>query len=126
MDPALHQNQPELGVPVLPIPLQMLPDAHSLLDEVVSVLGELRGGALRLQDTQDLVAGHETDLCDSMRIPEDDTDLRGGETLLGELEDLVADLLVGDLEPLWDRPPVGERGLGNSLTGRVHTTHSGF
>ena len=64
MDPALNQNEPELGIPVLPVPLKMLPDGDSLLDQVVAILGQLRGHALALQDTEDLVASNETDLDD--------------------------------------------------------------
>ena len=39
MDPGLDQNQPELGILVLPVPLQVLADGHGLLDEEVHVLG---------------------------------------------------------------------------------------
>jgi len=39
VDPGLDQNEPELGVLVLPVPLQMLADGHGLLDEEVHVLG---------------------------------------------------------------------------------------
>lgn len=38
MDSGLYQNKPELGVLVLPVPLQMLTDGDSLLDEEVHVL----------------------------------------------------------------------------------------
>ena len=62
MDSALDKNQPELGVFVLPVSLQMLPDGDGLLDQVVHILGQLRGHALALQDTQDLVAGDESHL----------------------------------------------------------------
>ena len=62
VDSALHQNQPELGVFVLPVSLQMLPDGDGLLDQVVHVLGQLGGHALPLEDTQDLVAGDESHL----------------------------------------------------------------
>ena len=58
-----------------------------------------------------------------MAVPEDDTNLGGGQTLLGELEDLVLNLVGGQLQPLGDRPPVGESGLGNTLARCVHTTH---
>ena len=40
VDPALHKNKPEFGVLVLPVPLQMLPNRHRLLDEEVQVLGD--------------------------------------------------------------------------------------
>ena len=64
MDPALNQNEPELGISVLPVPLKMLPDGDGLLDQVVAILGQLRSHALALQDTEDLVASNETDLDD--------------------------------------------------------------
>ena len=35
VNPALHQNQSELGILVLPVPLQMLPDCDGLLDQMV-------------------------------------------------------------------------------------------
>ena len=62
MNSALDKNKSELGVLVLPVPLKMLPDGNCLLDQVVAVLGQLRGHALALQDAQDLVAGDEPDL----------------------------------------------------------------
>ena len=62
MDPALHKNQPELAIPVLPVPLQMLPDGDGLLDKVVDVLGQGGSHPLTLQDTEDLVAGDEPHL----------------------------------------------------------------
>ena len=62
VDSALDKNQPELGVFVLPVSLQMLPDGDGLLDQVVHVLGQLGGHALPLEDTQDLVAGDESHL----------------------------------------------------------------
>nr|GMC61995.1 wall-associated kinase family protein [Ipomoea batatas] len=42
VDPALNQNETELGVLVLSIPLQVLPDCYSLLNEVVEILWNLR------------------------------------------------------------------------------------
>lgn len=39
---ALYKNQTKLGVLVLTVPLQMLAHSHSLLDQVVQVLGDLR------------------------------------------------------------------------------------
>ena len=62
VDSALDKNQPELGVFVLPVSLQMLPDGDCLLDKVVDILRQLRGHSLPLQDTQDLVAGDEPHL----------------------------------------------------------------
>ena len=62
VDPALDKNESELRVLILPVPLEMLPDGHCLLDQVVAVLGELRGHALPLQDAEDLVASDESHL----------------------------------------------------------------
>ena len=42
VDPALHKDEPELGVLVLPVPLQVLPYRHRLLDQEVQVLRDLR------------------------------------------------------------------------------------
>ena len=106
VDPALNKNKTELGILVLPVTLKMLPDGHGLLDQVVAILWELRGHALALQDTQDLVTGDEADLGNTMTVPKDDTNLGRSQTLLSQLEDLVLDLIRGELEPLWDRPTV--------------------
>ena len=62
VDPGFDENEPELGVLVLPVPLEMLPDGDGLLDQVVAVLGQLGGHALALQDTQNLVASDEANL----------------------------------------------------------------
>ena len=45
MDPALDKNEPEFGVLVLPVPLKMLPNGNSLLDQKVQVLWDFRGQA---------------------------------------------------------------------------------
>lgn len=45
MYPALDQDQAELGVLVLPVPLQMLPNRDRLLDEMVQILGDFRSKA---------------------------------------------------------------------------------
>ena len=37
-----------------------------------------------------------------MAVPEDDTNLGRCEALLGELEDLVLDLIRCQFQPLWD------------------------
>lgn len=51
----------------------MLPDSHSLLDEVVEVLRQIRGQTLGLEDPQDLVAGDETNLGHTVGVPQDHT-----------------------------------------------------
>merc|ERR550532_3342780 len=79
---------------------------ETAFDQVIAVLGQLWGHALALQDAQDLVAGDEPDLRNTVRVPEDNTNLGRGKALLGQLEDLVLDLIAGDLQPLRNRPPV--------------------
>lgn len=54
----------------------MLPDGHSLLDEVVQILGQVGGQALGLEDPQDLVARDETHLGDTVGVPQDHTWIR--------------------------------------------------
>ena len=42
VDPALDKNQPELGILVFPVPLQMLADSNCFLDQIVQILRNLR------------------------------------------------------------------------------------
>lgn len=51
----------------------MLPDRHCLLDEVVEILGQVRGQALGLEDPQDLVASDEAYLGHTMGVPQNHT-----------------------------------------------------
>ena len=123
MDPGLDENESELSILILAVPLQMLTDAHRLFDEVVNILRNVGGEALGLQDPEDLVAGDESHLGDTVAVPENDADLGRGQTLLGQLEDLLLDVVGGELQPVGDGAAVGERRLRDALAGRVHTTH---
>ena len=123
MDPGLDENESELSILILAVPLQMLPDAHRLFDKVVNILRNVGGEALGLQDPEDLVAGDESHLGDTVAVPENDADLGRGQTLLGQLEDLLLDVVGGELQPVGDGAAVGERRLRDALAGRVHTTH---
>ena len=76
MDLGLDENEPKLGVLVLAAPLQVLADGDSFLDKEVDVLWKVGGKTLPLEDTQDLVASHETDLGDTVGIAQDDTNLK--------------------------------------------------
>lgn len=67
----------------------MLSDGDGLLDEGVEVLREGRSKTVHLQDTENLVASDVADLGNTVGVTEDDTDLRGGHTLTGELEDAL-------------------------------------
>lgn len=42
VNPALHKNEPEFGIFILPVPLQMLPDGNCFLDEVIQILRDFR------------------------------------------------------------------------------------
>ena len=99
VDLALDQNKTELAILVLPVLLQMLADVDCLLDKLVQVLGEIRAESVGLEDTDNFVSSHILGLGNSVGITEDDANLRGGQTLLGELADLVDNLSGGGLEP---------------------------
>ena len=60
-----------------------------------------------------------------MRVTEGNTDLRGGETLAGELGDVLDDVLRRGLEPRRGSAAVGEGRGRNALSGSVHATHVG-
>lgn len=124
MDTGLDENETELGVLVLAVALKMLADLDGLLDEHVQILGDLGGEAVGLEDADDLLAGDGLDLGDAVGVTEDDADLGGGEALLGELADVLLDLLGGDLEPRGGSALVGASGLGDALSGCVKTAHA--
>ena len=88
MDSALDEDEAELAVLILSVSLQVLPNVHGLLDQVVEVLGDLRSETVLLQDSQDLVSSDSLNLRNTVVVSEDDTDLRGGGALLGELNNL--------------------------------------
>lgn len=76
-----------------------------------------------LEKTQNLATSDALDLGNAVRVTEDDTNLRGGQTLLGELADVVLDVLGGDLEPRRRGTLVRASRLGHTLTTTVHATH---
>lgn len=123
MDSGLDQNQAKLRVLVLAIAFQVLADLDRLLDEHVQVLWNFGSKTVGLQDAYHLLSGNGLDLGDSIRVTQDDTDLRGGQTLLGEFADVVLDIGGRDLEPRGGGASVGEGTLGDTLSGSMHTTH---
>ena len=66
---------------------------------------------------------HNLDLGDTVGVTEDDTNLRGGSTLPGELADLLNDLVGGGLEPCGRCARVGESGGRNALSLAVKSAH---
>eukprot|EP00558_Chaetoceros_sp_UNC1202_P004446 CAMPEP_0197232400 /NCGR_PEP_ID=MMETSP1429-20130617/567_1 /TAXON_ID=49237 /ORGANISM="Chaetoceros sp., Strain UNC1202" /LENGTH=99 /DNA_ID=CAMNT_0042690407 /DNA_START=164 /DNA_END=463 /DNA_ORIENTATION=+ len=99
MNPGLNQNQPKFGILILTVPLQMLPDLHSLLDKHVQILWDFGCESVGLEDTDDLLSRDGIDIRNAIGVTEDDSDLGGGESLLGELADVVLDVGGGDFEP---------------------------
>ena len=85
MDSALNKNESELSVLVLSVSLQVLSDVDGLLNQVVEVLGDLRGQTILLQDSEDLIASDALDLRDTVVVSQNDTDLGGRGTLLANL-----------------------------------------
>ena len=88
MDSALDEDEAEFAVLILSVSLQVLPNVHGLLDQVVEVLGDLRSETVLLQDSEDLVSGDSLNLRNTVVVSKDDTDLRGRGALLGELNNL--------------------------------------
>ena len=78
-----------------------------------------------LQDTEDLVTGNETDLGDTVRVTEGNTDLGGGETLASQLGDVVDDILGGGLEPRRWGARVWDGARRDTLSVAVKATHFG-
>ena len=93
MDSALDEDEAEFAVLILSVSLQVLPNVHGLLDQVVEVLGDLRSETVLLQDSEDLVSGDSLNLRNTVVVSEDDTDLRGRGALLGELNNLFDQLI---------------------------------
>lgn len=92
VDAGLDQDEPELAILVLAVALQVLAHGHSLLDQKVQVLRNIRGQTAALQDTQDLAASHGGHLGDAVLVTQQHADGAGGHTLLGQLADLVRHL----------------------------------
>ncbi len=101
MDSGFNQNQSELGIAILAVTFQMLADRDSLLDQLVQVFWDFRGKTAGLEDSQNLVSGDESNLGDTVRVTEDDTDLGWAQTLFGELADGFANFLWASLQPAW-------------------------
>jgi hypothetical protein len=52
-----------------------------------------------LEDPQNFVAGHESHLGDAMRVTEEDTDLRGCQSLASKLANVLDNIFWRGLEP---------------------------
>ena len=116
VDARLNQNEVELGVLVLAVPLQMLANNDGLLDEMIHILGDRGSQAVGLEDANQLGACDALEATNSVRVTEDNTDLRRGQALLSELADLLADLLARFLQPRRSAAAVGEGRSRNALS----------
>lgn len=123
MDTALDKNQAELGVLILTVAFQMLTHLNSLLDKHVQILRDFRGKTIGLEDTHNLLSGDRANLSDTVGVTEDDTNLGGGQTLLGELADVLLDVGGRDLAPTGGSAFVRAGTLGDTLSWCVHASH---
>jgi len=96
---ALDENQPKLGVLVFPVSLQVLTHGNRLFDEVPKVLRNGWAKSMTLQNTKNFISSDKSNLRNSMRISQSYTDLRRGQTLTSELDDVVDDILGGGFQP---------------------------
>jgi len=123
VDTALNKNQAELGVLILTVALQMLTHLNSLLDKHVQILRDFRGKTMGLEDTHNLLTGNRADLGDTVGVTEDDTNLGGGKTLLGELADVLLNVGARHLAPTGGSAFVRAGTLRDTLSWCVHASH---
>ena len=72
------------------------------------------------------LTGNDLDLRDAVRVPQHDANLAGRRALLGELADLVDDLVGRDLEPRGRGAGVGDRAGGDAFAVAVEAAHDFF
>jgi hypothetical protein len=123
VDSGLGANEAELGVLILSELLKMLSDGNGLLDQHVQILGHLGSEAVLLEDSEDLGASDTLNLGDAVRVSKSDADLGGGGALLGQLHNLVNQIVGADLDPGWGSLSVGEASASDTLASGVHSSH---
>lgn len=74
------------------------------------------GSTVGTEDTDDLSTSKVLDLANTVLVTEQDANLAGSQTLLGELDDKLVDFLVAGLEPAGSTAAVREAGARNTLT----------
>ena len=126
VDTGLDHDESELGVPVLSELLQVLSDLEGLLNQVVEVFGDLGGETRLFQDSEDFTSSDALDLGDAMAISESDANLRRGETLLRELDNLINEVVGRNSDPAWCSFSVWEASACDTLALRIHSTHFVF
>ncbi|KAG0484759.1 hypothetical protein HPP92_008838 [Vanilla planifolia] len=79
MDPALHKDKPELRVLVLSIPLQVLSNRNRLFYKMIEILRNLgckpQQRLPENKNPKNLASSHALNLCDTMGVTKDDTNL---------------------------------------------------
>jgi len=123
VDSGFDQNKSVFSIDILSVSFQMLSDGDGLLDQVVKIFGELGSATVLLEDSEDLSAGQESDLRDTVEISQGNTDLGGGQTFLGELDNQFNDSGGGEGDPLGGSSSEGESAGADTFTVRMHTTH---
>jgi len=123
VDAGLGVNETELGVLVLSELLEMLSDCDGLLNQVVEVFGNGGSHASLLEDSENLAASDTLDLGNAVAVTKSDTDLRRLCALLGQLNDLINEVVGGNLHPAWWRLSVREASASDTLAGGVHSSH---
>jgi len=119
----LNINESVLGAEVLAIALKVLADIDSLLDEVVHVLRDLGGETVSLENAEDLGASDIANLANTVGITKNDTNLGRSQALLGELGNVLIDLLGGDLQPRGRSALIRDGACRNTLSTTIHATH---
>ena len=89
---------------------------------MVQILWNFRSQSSSFEDTKDFVSSDETDLSDSMRVTQNDTNLRGSQASTGKFVDLFDDFAGSGFEPGGSAAGVREGRGRNALSGCVHTT----
>jgi hypothetical protein len=123
VDSGFDQNKTELRVLVLSVLVQVLTNLDCFLDKHVKILRNLRGKTVGLKKTDNLLSGDRLHLGDTIGVTQDDTNLRGGQTLLCKLANVFFNIRGGDFQPRRRRALVRAGTLGDTLSGSMHTTH---
>ena len=79
---------------------------------------------MSLKDTDNLLTSNRFDLCDSVRVTQNNTNLRGSQALLRKLADMIFNVFRRDFEPGGRTAFVRQGTLGDTLSGSMHTTHT--
>jgi len=76
-----------------------------------------------LEDSEDLSTSQESDLGNTVKISQGDTDLRRRKTLLGELDNQFNNSRGRESDPLGGSSSERESAGADTFSARMHTTH---